>query len=445
MSTKLSIFLISVLLLVSGCASNHTRLLYNKKPAFYSYIFGDVQSKHIDAEHEADVYVAPASCQKTLTALLAYKTLGVDYRYETKLYVTKKNHKVHDVVVSFAGDPTLTMEDLERLLKPINGVAVTGKIFLDASLFKTPPHSPNLMIDDMGTDYGQPVSSINVDKNLIIVTAQPNKIGKPAFLANDSGYLIDSDVVTTLERSSIKLSLCNNRIKASGNINFNEVFLELKISPIDFDRYVLYKIKRVMKSAGVKGRLVIVRDQSQLPAKLVLLNTIKSEALGSIIPPALKKSDNLVFDSLYLKIVNSQITGGVKNWNEGDEVFKRLIHEYFNIEMENAMFVDGSGLSRYNRVQPRKLFAVLRQGYYISEFVKALPGPGEPNSTLAKRADLLRSIKAKTGAMSGISCLCGYSINKRPKTFVIVANSFAPPAKEIFPVLDGFVNGCLDR
>ena len=43
------------------------------------------------------------------------------------------------------------------------------------------------------------------------------------------------------------------------------------------------------------------------------------------------------------------------------------------------------------------------------------------------------TIKAKTGNMSGITCLCGYSLTQHnPKAFVFMSNSFAPPSKEMF-------------
>lgn len=441
MRLKLLLFFpVFLLFLISGCASNHVELLYNKKPAFYSYIFGNIKNNHVSAQHDADVYTAIASCQKTIFALLAYKTLGINYHYETKLYVTKKNNKVHDAIISFAGDPTLKTEDLLRLLSPINGAVITGKILLDASLFKTPFLSPNIMIDDIGTDYAQPVSSINLDKNLITVTARPNKPGKPALITNDYGYQIDSNVTTTPDPSSVKLSMHNNCIQINGNINFKDAPLELKISPVNFDYFILHKIENILNRANIKGTITIIRDKSQLPKKLILTNTIKSDNLSAIIPGALKKSENLVFDSLYLKIIHSQSTYDIKKWEDGDKIIKELIRKYFNVDMADSLFVDGSGLSRYNRIQPRKFFALLKQGYYINEFVTAMPSPGEPNSTLAKRTNLLKYIKAKTGNMSGISCLCGYSVTSHPKAFIIIANSFAPPSKEMFFVLDNFVN-----
>jgi len=437
---KLCIFLIGILYLITGCTSSYNKLLYNKKAAFYSYVFGSVQGKQIYAKHDADVYVATASCQKTISALLAYKTLGADYRYETKVYVTKKNRKIHNVIISFAGDPTLKTADLFQLLKPLKGARIIDKILLDATLFNVPTHSPNLMLDDLGTDYAQPVSSINIDKNLIIVTVLPTKIGRLAVLNNDAGYPIDSEVVTNLDPSSVKLVILNNRIKATGNICFNKASLEMKISPIDLDYYVLNKVKSVIKSLNIKAKIKIIHNQMPLIKKPILINAVKSESLSSIIPAALKISDNLVFDSLYLKIIHSQSDKEIKSWNDGNEIFKSLIHKYFSIDVGNAMFVDGSGLSRYNRIQPRKFFDILRKGYYVSDFVAALASPGEPGSNLAKRNDILRYVRAKTGNMSGISCLCGYCISGHPKAFVIVANNFAPPNNAIFPILDNFVN-----
>ena len=110
------------------------------------------------------------------------------------------------------------------------------------------------------------------------------------------------------------------------------------------------------------------------------------------------------------------------------------------MNMEKALLVDGSGLSRYNRLQPKQLFEILKQGYSTKEFVAALATPGEANSTLEKRKILSTETKAKTGNMSGMSCLCGYHVKgKNTKAFVMIANSFSPPSSEIFPVLDNFL------
>ncbi len=442
---KIKLLFLGVLFLLSGCTSNQADILYKRSPAFYSYIFGDVQSNRIIKEHRSSVYTSPASCQKVITALLAYKTLGADYRYETRLYVTKLHGKMHNIIISFSGDPTLKTEDLLQLLEPIKRSHITGKIFLDITEFKTSAHSSNIMVDDVGTDYAQPVSSINIDENLIRVTTYPSRENKRALITNNAHYFVDSTITTSSAATLINLSMKNNRIYADGNINSEDFPREMEISPTDFDYFILKRVKQVFKKINIKNEIVFLKDVNKVPTNKVLLNVFKSDFLSNIITKAIKKSDNFVFDAIYLKLIHLYGDDKVKKWEDGDEVIKKLIRKYFDVEMDKAKFVDGSGLSRYNQIQPSKIYMMLKQGYNLKEFVSALPSPGEPGSTLAKRKGLVPYVKAKTGNMSGISCLCGYGVSKKPRVFVVITNSFAPPAKKIFPLIDNFVNYFIEK
>jgi D-alanyl-D-alanine carboxypeptidase/D-alanyl-D-alanine-endopeptidase (penicillin-binding protein 4) len=437
MYTRLLANIFSILLLVS-CSAHQSDLLYKQKPAFYSYIIGDVKSDHVDKEHAADVYATPASCQKVVTALIALNVLGPDYQYETKLYATKKGGIVRNVVISFSGDPHLTSEDLFNLLSPLKGSKIHGDIVLDVSVFKTPAHAPNIMVDDIGTFYAQPVFGANIDKNQIKVRIAPSSVDKPACIENDSGYQIENNVKTTGDKSSVILLWDNGHIKAKGNINPNEVVLEIKISPYKIEPYVLYKVKNILKTLGIQNDLKIIDDEHKLPTNLTLLNAIKSKKLKETLAPNMKASDNLVFDSMYLKIANS--FGPITDWRQGNNIMKELVKKYFNIDIAKATIIDGSGLSRYNSIQPRHLFELLKQGSKMEDFVASLAKPAEAKSTLGKRDNLPSDIVAKTGYMSGISCLCGYKIVSNKSTaFVIMANSFAPPKNEIFDVIDKFI------
>ena len=429
------------LLIFSGCTSTHQQL-YDKKPAFYSYIVGNVQGDDSLLEHEADVYITPASCQKTITALLAYKTLGSDYAYETKLSVTKTHGHNLDVIITFSGDPTLSSEHLLKLFEALKSKKFNGKIILDASIFKIPAYSKNIIIDDMATRYSRPISAINIDQNLVSVTVTPSTLGKPAIIENDTGYMVECDVVTGLEKSAIKLSWNGERIKATGTIHVTDKPNKRALSPEAIDGYILNKMKSILRAANISNNVVIVKDAAKLPKNAQVVATHQSESLGVILPPALNISDNFVFDSVYLKIIHKESVTPIIKWEEGDPVFKTLIKTHFNVDMDKALFVDGSGLSRYNRIQPRQLFKLLQKGYWLKEFVDALPRPGEENSTIKSRR-LPFSIKAKSGIMSGISCLCGYNIgDSTPRVFVVAAHNFAPPISEINPVLDSFVTNC---
>jgi len=384
MKKNIYILFIGLLFLTVGCASNSN----SKKSASYSYIIGDVSGNKIYTEHNADAYVNTASCQKTITALLAYKILGFDYCYETNLYFTRKNGATDDLIIRFSGDPTLKSSDLSNVLLGLKDIKISGKVLLDLSLFKTKYYPESMLINDFGKSFARPISSANIDKNFIVVR----------------------------------------------NKKHSEI--------LDLDAYIIYKMRKILQKNNIVADIQIIKDEAQLPPDMILFGVIKSKQLRDMIIPALKKSDNFVFDSIYLKIIHLQklVNCDIKTWSDGDKIIKDLIWRYFNINMTGSAFVDGSGLSRSNMIQPRKLFELLKQGYGITEFVNALPSPGERGSTLVHRTGLFSYIRAKTGNMTGISCLCGYSLNKKPRAFVFVADSFSKSNRSIIPIIDRFVN-----
>ncbi len=431
------LFYVCYFLFLNGCTTAHQKLA-DQKPAFYAYIVGDVEAENASQEHNADVYITPASCQKTVTAVLAYKALGGDYVYETKLSITKAGH----AVVTFSGDPTLSSEDLLEMLAALPRKHFSGKIIVDGSAFQTPPYSRNIIIDDMATSYARPVAAANIDGNLIVVTVTPGMFTKAAVVENDGGYEIDNQVVTG-EKSLIKLSWNKERIKVCGTIGITDQLLKLKISPENFDGYIANKFKNILKKTKLLAKVEIQKEPYLGDAQVVA--THKSAPLRTIIPPALKISDNFVFDALYLKIITRDSPTPILKWEEGNAAIKALIKIHFNVDMDKALFVDGSGLSRYNRIQPRQLFKLLQKAYAVKEFVAALACTGEANTTLKNRTTLPVGIRAKTGTMSGINCLCGYNVSGDvPQVFVIGAHNFAPPLSDIHPILDGFIADCFE-
>lgn len=444
---KLSLFLSSLtLFLLTTCTPES---LYNKKPAFYSYITGDIHTDHIDQEYAADVYATPASCQKIITSLVALKTLGPDYCYTTSVSVTKKRASVHNLIISFSGDPTLTSDDLYTLLKPLENTRVKNNIIVDASIFKTPPHSLNLMLNDIGKQYAQPISSSNIDKNLINVTIKPTCINKAALVQTDMPYTLNCHILTTDDPSSFTCTCDTTTIHTAGTINPRNAEVKTRISPTDINSYIQHKISCILKTLHITGTIKIINNKNDIPKNPTLINTVTSKPLKEILIPALKKSDNFVFDTLYLTIMDTYTRAenlpSIAKWDDGDPIMKKLIKTHFSLDLPDALFVDGSGLSRYNRVQPKQLLALLKKGYPIPEFVNALATPGEQESTLATRTTLPCTIKAKTGTLTGVSCLCGYNIKPdAQKAFVIMASNFAPPLTEITHVIDTFINSQLN-
>jgi len=368
--------------LLAGCGGQNAALLYGQNPAFYAYALGEVEGEPTTC-HNAEVFATPASCQKVITALLAYKALGAEHRYETNLYLQERAGKITGAVIEFMGDPTFTSQDLAQLLSPLKGLKLEGPLVLDATAFKVPPYSPNNMIGDMGTDFSQPVSAMIIDGNIPVM---PGEAG----------------------------------------------------IAMDLEAYAIQKVQGVLQGLG--QHIPVVMGTKKAGAFLV--NRVFSKPLGETLPPALKRSDNLFFDVLYLKLVYTADPAGISDWTKGDAMIKALLLKHFGIEVPGAQLLDGSGSSRYNRIQLRQLFQILQKGYKVTPFLQALPYSGEKASSLLKRTGLPKHIRAKTGAMSGIACLCGYGIKEnKPHAFVMVMAGFQPPQKAATRVIDDFVAG----
>jgi D-alanyl-D-alanine carboxypeptidase/D-alanyl-D-alanine-endopeptidase (penicillin-binding protein 4) len=107
--------------------------------------------------------------------------------------------------------------------------------------------------------------------------------------------------------------------------------------------------------------------------------------------------------------------------------------------------VDGSGLSKHNRVSPRVLVEALqlaRGSFAVGpELVAALP-IGARDGTLKKRADAAgERVRAKTGLLDGVTGLSGYAelSDGRDVVFSILVNGYRAGDEAAMGAVDGFV------
>ena len=411
-----------LLLLLQACYSSKKIDAPNAKlAAHYSYAYGKIVGDGVKT-HMADVYTTPAGVQKMITALVALKVLGPEARFQTDLFANKK-----DVVIAFSGDPKFSSADLHNLLLPLKGRNIKGKIMLDVSVFKTPPYSPNLMLANLGKAFAAPVFGANIDENQIEIKVIPYQLNFPALVQLASPYQVVSNVITDNQPTQIRRCWKDGRINVSGNIHFSDDIFEFEMSPLEIEPYVLNKVKTVMRQLNINGKLEFVREPTLRPADFVLINSHRSEALRDMLPEAMANSDNLFFDVLYLSVLNQKSPTPVVSWNEGSDIFNQLIKQYYDVDVANAVIVDGSGLSRYNRIQPRKLLELLKRGYVELDFVQSLPKPSDEKFYKMSREIILLTddFRIKTGYLDNLVAIAGYKLDaKNPKAFIITANGF---------------------
>ncbi len=133
------------------------------------------------------------------------------------------------------------------------------------------------------------------------------------------------------------------------------------------------------------------------------------------------------------------------NWKDGLRVIKTFLADSASIDTTVLRLADGSGVSRYNLSSADQFIKLLSYMYHSNkkdEFIYTLPNSGS-KSTLKDRLELSDSkIRAKTGHLSGVSCLSGYIFSDKygPLAFSMLMNGYTGPAKPYKRLQDKIIN-----
>ena len=166
----------------------------------------------------------------------------------------------------------------------------------------------------------------------------------------------------------------------------------------------------------------------------------------------LKDSSNLTAE-LLVKTMGRHATGDPGSSADGLAVMRRVLADYIGLDPADYRFADGSGLSWYNYVSPDQIVELLMTAYHDPKigpsFLEALPVAGVDGSLRNRMKDTaaMGNLRAKTGTLTGVSCLSGYVHTRdgEPLVFSIMMNNFVGPAStarrtqdEIGALLAGF-------
>ena len=133
-----------------------------------------------------------------------------------------------------------------------------------------------------------------------------------------------------------------------------------------------------------------------------------------------------------VKHIGLTVFDTVGTWKNGLLAIKTFLHDTVGIDTNTFSLSDGSGLSRYNYTSPNHFISALSWAYnnknIRDQFLDTFP-IGGVDGTLENRLeniDTTTTILAKTGSLSGASCLSGYIISKTnsPIAFSILINGF---------------------
>lgn len=397
-------------------------------------------------QYNANRGFVPASTLKLFTGIAALDYLGPHFQFKTR-FLTNPGALIRNGVltgnlyIKFSGDPYLTLDDLKDMLETLNEQHINkiqGNIVIDDTVIDRSTWPPGRVIDDRIFCYAAPVTATIINRNCfsLSVTANQHLLHPTVTKSNSNlGIVIDNQAVTKrLRQGSYSLDLKPNA--ASKNHYTLRGYLSPKMGPLSFavalqnPNLATYDIVAgLLRKYSIRYSNLVYGKTPPL-AKTLAENS--SPELAFLIKNMLKKSDNLIADSL-LKKLGEKYFSVQGSWKTGQNAVQAILANKTDIDFKYLVMVDGSGLSRNNIVTPNAFVKLLNFAYTqlpdSDLLFESLPRSGI-DGTLKHRlgGPLSGRIHAKTGSMHGISSLAGYvrTANNQVVAFSILINDPVP-------------------
>jgi len=411
-----------------------------------------------------DQLLIPASVNKIFTTVAALHQLGPNRRFPTAVYGQSDwagGKLKGDVYLKGFGDPLLSSAGLEELafrLMSRGIVQITGDLIVDASYLDTVKYGSGWMWDEGPHAYNAPISALSANQNIFEVSFRPSsRIGRKAAVNAGPGlpYLrIRNQVVTS--RPGIKRKIKAERVHTeegdvftfTGHLPQDDSVQYNSFSISEPALYCGALFARALENQGVRftGRV----RSGATPESLACLALHESPPLYAMIQKMNKESDNFIAEMLFRQVSRDSFAFASPEPDTFNGV-ERNLHR-MGFAPGSFKVADGSGLSRYNLCYPRMVAGVLTALYndplLQTELLESLPLAGV-DGTLYKRmqngGNKIR-VRAKTGTLTGISCLAGFAFGPDDKTycFAMMFNNYPGKAAEVRRVQDAILERLLE-
>lgn len=394
----------------------------------------DLSSNKTIFKKNETVLFRPASNMKILTSGTGLIFLGEDYEFTTNLYYD--GYISNDTLkgnLYFEGgcDPDFVTNDFYYFvysLKEKNIRHITGNIFGDISFKDSLYWGKGWMWDDDPSSDAPRLSALNLNDNCVTIITSENEIQlspKTSFVDLIFNYLDSAFSVTRDWLNSTNKIIINGKPKYVDSV---------KVNIIKPEEYFLTVFKEILDSNKISAEGKIgFRKVNENCKLLMALKRKYSEVIKNLN----KNSDNLSAE-MTLYALSEKFYGKPASAKNGIKLINSII-DSLGLKSENYRLVDGSGVSHYNVISAELIVKFLKYIYknYPSKFkilYDSFPIAGI-DGTLKNRMNSTRAynnVHAKTGTLTGVSCLSGYVTNKKGHllAFSIMMQNFVGSSKQ---------------
>jgi len=428
----------------------------------------NAETGEIIFEKDSKKLMHPASNTKIFTVSAALLYLGPEYTFKTKILIdstrTLKDTLDGDIYLVGSGDPAFGLADLKIMIDVLfyKGIRhIAGDIICDDYFFDDLQYGSGWMWDDQPYFGFSPMGALTINWNMLQVNAAPaDTIGLPAEIKlfpqtnyvqiNNQSETIDSLTFIELQNDTSLMykpfsvmrrwQTQENVIDVEGMIlaKSNEIERQFNIVDPTFYFGTLFKEYCEQKGISIAGKI----NRGVVPNKTKTLSVAESPSVAALIYEMNKRSDNL-YAELLLKAVGAKVKGTPGSSEKGVDVINEMLTGW-SVNPKDFKFVDGSGVSRYNLVNPDAIIELLLNMYnnfsVRHEFIASLPIAGI-DGTLEdrmKNSAAFNKLHAKTGTLSGVTTLAGYTTTADDNilAFSIMMSHFTGSAKPLRDIQD---------
>lgn len=387
----------------------------------------------------ADALFLPASNAKLYTSALALQTLGAGARFSTTLYATAAPRPdgtlAGDLILYGGGDPSLGNPEAspdwaDRLAEALaaRGVRrIRGNLIADDTYFAGPLFGDGWEALDLQTDYGAQAGALGARNNVVRVKVarEGSRCCSVAIDPDHSGMR-----VMNLTGSAAPLGLYrppgSGVLYATGSLRSNQPRGRYALSVPDGALFAANLLRDALTQRGIvlDGSVRALHwpeADAAMANHPVEIASIASPPLSQLLMHMLKHSDNRYAQMLLQQVgVATARTGVCADRIEPPQTSAawgscavRAFLGWIGISQGEAMFNDGSGLSREDLVTPAatvKLLAWIARQPFANVLRDALPVAGI-DGTLKYRmrsSAATDNVQAKTGTLTHVYTLSGF-------------------------------------
>jgi len=326
----------------------------------------------------------PASTIKVLTGLMALETLGPQYRFRTHFYRDEEEN----LYIKGEGDPFLTSEAIGQIARKLKQLKIQNinTLIFDSNTFRL--EGPPDQSGNTDNPYDASNAALAVNFNTLPFIVTPN------------GKVLAGEKQTPL--LPMMENLGSSYPAGSYRINVDSLPARGKIS--NTIRYCGELFTALLEQQGIRVANGFTSGKVTQNLDLVLVYT-SEKTVTDLVRLCLQYSTNFIANQLFLAC-GSTMFGYPATWKKAIMAGQHFRSELLDLRSPDIRQVDGSGLSRQNRITAAAMLTILES---FRPYAKLLPKQ--------------HSMYVKSGTLKNVYSYVGYfSQSQELSAFVIFLN-----------------------